>query len=49
MLEKLFKQLDETRLALHHNFMAYDDDLEETYSNFIEELNKLERLIKKVN
>jgi hypothetical protein len=44
-LQKIFDQLDKTRLALHANFIALDDDLEETYYNAIEEMITLKELL----
>lgn len=40
-LENIFKQLDDTRLALHRNLIASDDDLEATYNDFLYELTIL--------
>lgn len=46
-LEKIFNQLDITRLALNRNFTAYDDELQETYDEFLFETNILIDLLKK--
>lgn len=47
-LLKIFKQLDVTRLSLHSNLEALDDDLPETYDEFIRQLRKLNKLTKKL-
>lgn len=44
-LNELFNQLDSTRLALHKNLIAYDDDLGHTWLDFKMELASLLRVI----
>lgn len=48
ILEEINSQLDKTRIALNINFNAYDDDLKETYDNFVEESQKLLALLNKI-
>lgn len=47
-LEKIFNQLDITRLALYTNFNAQDNDLEVTYNIFINEAIDLIKLLNDV-
>jgi len=40
-LQLIFQLLDDTRLSLYKNLRAYDDELPETYNEFIENAEKL--------
>lgn len=47
-LEIIFNQLDNTRLSLHKNLIALDDELAETYEDFLTEFAALNDLYTKL-
>lgn len=47
-LDKLEKLIDETRISLLYNLRAYDDDLADTYYDFITNATKLNKELNKL-